>query len=301
MELRHLRYFVAVAQELHFGRAAKGLQMAQQPLSRQIRDLEREIGVQLFYRTKRTVRLTEAGQVFLDEAQKTLQQSERAVLLAQQADRGEIGRLAIGFTGAALNSLLPKAVRSFKEQYPKIELRLERLSTNEQVEALIAGRIQVGLLHPPIENDAISLELLYKEKLIAFLPDSHSLAQETPDAISLKTLSKELFIFYPRHIGPTLYDRIINLCQQSGFSPHVVQEVFPQQTILGLVAAGIGISLLHSSARAIAPAGVVHKRLIEPTPALELAVAWHSETSHPIRESFLQVVRRISEMLLSQD
>jgi len=168
MELRHLRYFVAVAEELHFGRAAQRLHMAQQPLSRQIRDLEAELGVQLFYRTKRTVRLTEVGQVFLNETRKTLQQAEQAVLLTQRIGRGEVGQLAVGFTGPALNSVLPKAARQFKERYPKVNLALERLQTNEQVQALISGQIHVGLLHPPIDNGALILATIYREGLWSF-------------------------------------------------------------------------------------------------------------------------------------
>lgn len=275
MELRHLRYFVAVAEELHFGRAAQRLHISQQPLSRQIRDLEAEMGVQLFHRTKRTVRLTEAGQVFLIEARKTIASAEQAVLLAQRMSRGEIGRFAVGFTGPALNSILPKIVRLFKERHPQVELVLERLQTNEQVEALASGHIQAGLLHPPLEEGMLILETIHRDNLVAVLPDTHPLAKAAPEQISIKELANEPFILYPRQVGPVLYDRIISLCQQAGFSPRVVQEVIPQQTILGLVSAEIGVSLLHASAEAVAPAGVAIRELLEPTPELELAVAWH--------------------------
>lgn len=276
MELRHLRYFVVVAEELHFGRAAQRLNMTQQPLSRQIRDLEIEIQVTLFHRTKRTVRLTQAGQVFLSKAKIILQQTEQAVSLAQRIHQGEIGRLAIGFTGPALNRMLPQIVRVFKSRHPQIELSLERLQTNEQVVALMSGQLQVGLLHPPIFNDTLSLETIYQESLAVFLPDNHPLAK-TSDAISIQDLAGESFILFPRSVGSVLYDQIIQLCQQAGFSPNVVQEVMPQQTIAGLVAAGIGISLLHSSAQEAMYGGVVIKSLIEPTPKLELAVAWHPD------------------------
>lgn len=296
MELRHLRYFVAVAEELHFGRAAQRLLIAQQPLSRQIRDLETEIGVELFHRTKRTIRLTEAGQVFLTEARKTLQQAEQAILLAQQTGRGEIGKFAIGFTGPALNTVLPKVVRQFKEKHPQIELTLERLQTNEQVEALRSQQIQVGLLHPPIDDDSLRLEVIHREGLVAVLPDSHCLVQS--ERISISELANEPFIFYPRHVGPVLYDRILSLCQQAGFSPRIVQEVVPQQTILGLVAAEIGVSLLHASAEAIAPTGVVLRPLIEPTPEMELAVAWNPEMTNPILPSFLSIVQAITRPCL---
>lgn len=294
MELRHLRYFIAVAEELHFGRAAQRLHIAQQPLSRQIRDLEAELAVQLFYRTKRTVRLTEVGQAFLIEARRTLQQAERAILIAKQASRAEIGQFAVGFTGPALNSVLPRMIRLFKEQYPQVKLALERLQTPEQVDALMDSRIQVGLLHPPIENDMLILETLHREGLVVALPDTHPLAQGTPRPISVRELANESFILYPRAVGPVLYDRIINLCQQAGFSPRVVQEVVPQQTILGLVSAEIGISLLHASAKAVTPVGVVTRALVEPTPELELAIAWHPETTNPVLPAFLAIVRAVA-------
>lgn len=293
MELRHLRYFVAVAEELHFGRAAQRLHMAQQPLSRQIRDLETELQVQLLHRTKRTVRLTEVGQVFLTEARKTLQQAEQAILAAQRTSRGEIGQFTVGFTGPALNTVLPRIVRLFKQRYPQVELALERLQTPQQVEALMQGQIQAGLLHPPIENNTLILEVIHREGLVAVLPDTHPLAQDPSHPISIRELVNESFILYPRQIGPVLYDRIIHLCQQAGFSPKIVQEVAPQQTILGLVSAAVGISLLHASAQAIAPAGVVIRELLEPTPELELGIAWHPDSTNPVLPAFFAIAQEV--------
>ena len=291
MELRHLRYFVAVAEELHFGRAAKRLCITQQPLSRQIKDLEEELGVELFYRTKRTVRLTEIGQIFLTETRKTLEQAEYAVQLVQQASEGKIGQITIGFTGSALNVVLPIAVRQFKKYYPQVELTLKRMQTPEQIKALQAGQIDLGLLHPPINEDALILETIYQEQLVVALPDTHPLAKDSSVAISLQQLANESFIIFPRHIGSVLYDRIINLCQQAGFSPNIIQEAIPQQTILGLVAAEIGVSLIHSSVRTLGRSGVVFKDLIEPTPILETAVAWNPNTTNLILPSFIEITR----------
>lgn len=291
MELRHLRYFVAVAEELHFGRAAKRLCITQQPLSRQIKDLEEELGVELFYRTKRTVRLTEVGAIFLAETRKTLQQADRAVELVQQASQGKIGRITVGFTGSALNILLPTIVRQFKQLYPQVDLTLKRMQTPEQVEALNNGQIDLGLLHPPVDDNTLVLETIYQEKLIVALPDNHPLAKDISEPISLQQLANESFVLFPRHIGSVLYDRIINLCQQAGFSPNVIQEAIPQQTILGLVAAGIGISLIHSSARTLGRNGVVFRDLIESTPILETAVAWNSQATNPVLSSFVEIVR----------
>ena len=292
MELRHLKYFVAVAEELHFGRAAKRLRMTQQPLSRQIKDLEEELGVKLFYRTKRTVRLTEVGAIFLAETRKTLQQAEYAVHIVRQAQQGKIGKLTIGFTGSALNIVLPAVVRQFKQLFPQVELILKRMQTLEQVEALNNRQIDLGLLHPPINNETLNIETIYRENLIAALPDNHFLAKDTSDSISLQQLVNESFILFPRYLGSVLYDRIINTCQQAGFSPKIVQEAIPQQTILGLVAAEIGISLIHSSARNLSRDKVIFKDLIEPTPILETAIAWSSNASNPVLPSFLKIVRQ---------
>lgn len=291
MELRHLRYFVAVAEELHFGKAAKRLCITQQPLSRQIKDLEEELGAKLFYRTKRTVRLTEVGEIFLVEARKTLQQASYAVKLVKQASQCKIGSITVGFTGSALNIVLPNAVRQFKQLYPEVDLTLKRMQTPEQLLALDNGQIDLGLLHPPINNDGLILETVYREQLVAALPDNHPFAKDISKPISLQQLANESFILFPRHIGSVLYDRIINLCQQTGFSPNVVQEAIPQQTILGLVAAGIGISLIHSSVKTLGRHGIVLRDLIELTPTLETAVAWSPHTTNPVLPYFVEIVR----------
>ena len=294
MELRHLRYFVAVAEELHFGRAAKRLCITQQPLSRQIKDLEEELGVELFYRTKRTVRLTEVGEIFLAESRKTLQQADRAVLLVKQASQGKIGQITVGFTGSALNIVLPTAVRQFKQLYPQVDLTLKRMQTSEQLLALNNGQIDLGLLHPPINEDGLTVETVYREQLVVALPDNHPLAKDRLKPVSLRQLANESFILFPRHVGSVLYDRIINLCQQAGFSPSIIQEAIPQQTILGLVAAGIGISLIHSSVRTLGRHGVVFRDLIETTPVLETAVVWNFHFTNPVLPSFVEIVRQIS-------
>ncbi|MEM9809445.1 MAG: LysR substrate-binding domain-containing protein [Cyanobacteria bacterium P01_D01_bin.56] len=295
MELRHLRYFIAVAEELHFGRAAQRLHIAQQPLSRQIRNLEDELATPLFHRTKRTVRLTEAGQAFLHEAQKTLAQAEHAITIAQRIGRGEAGHLQVGFTGPILNSVLPKIVRQFKQRFPDIHLTLKRLQTNAQVKALLDGELHVGLLHPPIETPLLLQDVIYCEPLIVALPDSHALAIDAPHPISVKHLVNEPFILFPRQVGPVLYDAIISFCQQAGFSPNVIQEAFPQQTILGLVAANLGVSLIHASSQHIQQQGVTVRPFLEATPTLESAIAWRSDVTHPAVLRFLKTVRELAD------
>jgi DNA-binding transcriptional LysR family regulator len=295
MELRHLRYFVAVAEELHFGRAAQRLQMTQQPLSQQIANLETELGVQLLYRTKRTVRLTPAGETFLDGSRRILLQAAQTIHLTQAIARGELGELEIGFTGPALSSLLPTIVQQFRISHPNIQLRLNELRTPEQVAALMSGQLHIGFLHPPIDNKTLNLETIYRERLALVLPLSHPLAQSSNTCISLKELKQEPFILFPRHIGPVLYDRILSMFQKAGFSPNIVQEVIPQQTTLSLVAVGIGVALMQESLSHIGHSGVIFKPIKEQTPELELAIAWHPDTHHPVLESFLNTVRMVEK------
>lgn len=293
MELRHLRYFLAVAEELHFGRAAQRLHMAQQPLSRQVRNLEDELGVLLFHRTKCTIRLTEAGKVFLQETRKTLDQADRAVVMAQRVSQGVAGQLQIGFTGPILNSILPAVLREFKQRFPEIHLSLHRLQTDDQVKSLLADEIHIGFLHPPIDEPLLNQKVIYQEPMIALLPDCHPLAQDASAPISIQALANESFILFPRQVGPVLYDSIISYCQQADFSPNVIQEAFPQQTIVGLVAAGLGVSLIHASIQQIQQQGVVARPLIEPSPMLKSAIAWRSDLTHPALTHFLDLVKAL--------
>lgn len=295
MELRHLRYFVTVAEELHFGHAAQRLHMSQQPLSKQIRNLEDELETALFHRTKRTIRLTQAGEAFLREAQKTLVQADYAAATAQRIGRGEVGQLQVGFTGPILNSILPAAIRQFKSKCPDIRLGLRRLPTNEQVVALLDGSLDVGLLHPPTDTSLLLQEVIYREPLVVVLPSDHRFAADAPAPISLTRLASESFVLFPRQIGPMLYDSIVSFCRSAGgFSPTIVQEAFPQQTILGLVAAGIGISMIHSSVQHIRQQDVATRPLIENAPLLESAMAWLPDALHPALPNFLATTRELS-------
>lgn len=296
MELRHLRYFVAAAEELHFGRAARRLHMSQQPLSRQIRNLEDELEVQLFHRTKRTVRLTAAGAAFLREAQKTLTQAEYAMSIARRVNNGESGLFRVGFSGLVLNGVMPAIVRQFKASFLDVHLELTRIQTNEQVKALIEGEIHAGLLHPPIDTASLSYEVIYKEPLLAVIPDTHPLAKDAPLPISVTAFAQEPIVIFPRKLGPVLYDSILRFCQEAGFSPNIAQEAFPQRTILGLVAAGVGSTLIHATAWQIRQQGTVTRQLIEQTPMVQTAIAWPSDTMHPALPHFLKVARELSQV-----
>jgi DNA-binding transcriptional LysR family regulator len=292
MELRHLRYFVTLAEELHFGRAAERLHIAQPPLSQQIRQLEAELGFQLFYRTKRTVQLTEAGQVFFSEIQGILRQLEQAIQVGRQTSRGEIGQLVIGFVSSAAYNVLPTILRAFRTRVPAVSLELHELTTNQQSQWLREGRIDVGFLRPPVEEDLFNFETIFQESLMVALPETHLMANQS--SVSLRSLSSEPFILFPRAIAPGLYDQIISLCQQADFSPTVAQEAIQLQTIVSLVAAEMGIAIVPESLQHLQRTGVLYKAIQEPTSKVAIAMIWRRNDISSTVQRFLEVVRQIS-------
>jgi DNA-binding transcriptional LysR family regulator len=294
MELRHLHYFVAVAEELHFSRAAERLQMAQPPLSQQIRQLETELGFQLFHRTKRSVKLTVAGDVFLAEVQQVLQQLQQAVQLGQQTSRGERGQLVIGFVSSAAYNILPMILRQFRTLVPDVKLELRELTTERQLELLQVGQIDIGFLRPPLEDTRLCSELVFRESLVIALPATHPLASHS--AVALRSLATEPFILFPRGLAPGLYDPIISLCQQAGFSPTIAQEAMQMQTIVSLVAAEMGVAIVPASLQNLQRIGVVYKPLQDVTPEIAIAMVWCKQTSSPILEQFLNQVRTLGTM-----
>lgn len=288
MELRHLRYFVTLAEELHFGRAAERLHIAQPPLSQQIRQLETELGFELFHRTKRKVQLTEAGQVFLDEVQQIFKQLEQAIQVGRQTSRGEMGQLVVGFVSSAPYNILPKILRTFRSSVPEVRLELHELTTNEQFRWLRESRIDVGFVRPPIE-DTFNFETIFQESLMVALPDTHLLANNSN--VSLRSLKNEPFILFPRLLAPGLYDLIISLCQQAGFSPNVTQEAIQMQTIVSLVAGGLGIAIVPESLQNLQRTGVVYKIIQEPTPKTAIAIIWRQNDTSAIVQKFLEIAR----------
>ena len=293
MELRHLRYFVAVAEELHFGQAAARLHVAQPPLSRQIQLLERELGVSLFIRRNRRVELTTAGEVFLEGARQTLATAEIAAHDAQRAERGEIGRLALGFVGSAAYAVLPSLLRAFRVRYPEVELSLQAMTTQEQVAAFQQRRIQAGILRPPVGERMLALHTVVREPLVVALPESHALARH--ERVPLAALADEPLILYPRADGPGVHDAIVNLCRQAGFTPRIVQEAGEMQTIAGLVAGGIGIALVIAAFEYLHSWGVTYRPVANDIPSWELALAWrHDEVSTVVR-AFLSTAHEVIE------
>ncbi len=288
MELRHLRYFVTLAEELHFGRAAERLHIAQPPLSQQIRQLETELGFELFHRTKRKVQLTEAGQVFLDEVQQIFKQLEQAIQVGRQTSRGEMGQLVVGFVSSAPYNILPTILRAFRSSVPEVRLELHELTTNEQFRWLRESRIDVGFVRPPVE-DTFNFEIIFQESLVVALPDTHELANQSN--VCLRSLKNEPFILFPRLLAPGLYDLIISLCQQAGFSPNVTQEAIQMQTIVSLVAGGLGIAIVPESLQNLQRTGVVYKIVQEPTPKTAIAIIWRQNDTSATVQKFLEIAR----------
>jgi DNA-binding transcriptional LysR family regulator len=250
------------------------------------------LGVELFHRkTKRQVQLTEAGQVFLQEAYQLLAQLGKAIELTQRTGRGEIGQLRIGFTSLVTYDLLPMILRQFREQFPKVELVLQELTTTQQEEALQNRHIHVGFAHPPLGDSTLSQECIQQEPLILALLETHPLVKQ--EYISVRSLADENFIMFPRHLGPGLYDQIVSLCQQGNFSPKVTQEAIQMQTIIGLVSAGMGIAIVPSSLQNLQRSGVVYRAVEEETPLVETAVVWQEDDMTPVLREFLQVVKSI--------
>ncbi|MEG5161133.1 LysR family transcriptional regulator [Microcoleus sp. AT3-A2] len=289
MELRHLRYFIAVAEELNFTRAAEKLHIAQPPLSQQIQHLEAELGFQLFRRTKRTVHLTAAGQVFFEEAGKILQQVDRAIQLGRQTSRGELGQLTIGFVSSAAHNVVPAILQAFRTRCPAVKLELHELTTNEQLQRLRFGQIDIGFVRPPVEEEGINSEIVFREPLIVALPETHPAADRTH--LELRELSTEPFILFPRSQAPGLYDAIVSLCQQAGFSPIAAQEAIQMQTIVSLVAAEMGVAIVPESMQNFQRSGVVYKSLPESTCIVAIALIWRSDPTAAVQR-FLEVARQ---------
>jgi DNA-binding transcriptional LysR family regulator len=289
MELRHLRYFVAVAEEGHFGRAARRLFISQPPLSRQIRDLEEELGVELLERRGPRFRLTDAGQQFLEGARQTLAQAERATGRARQAARGVAGFLSIGYTPTGDLQILPRILKPFHRAYPGVQLELRILPPTPQIEDLRRERIHVGFLRMPVDAPDLRIEHVCREPLLLAIPERHPLARRR--RIRLSSLAQEPFLMFPRPLAPSYYDELIGFFRGAGFSPLIAHELESLQTMLALVAAGLGLALLPSSIRDIRRSGVVYRDLLGHVPHVDMAVAYLERNRSEVLRQFLDVVR----------
>jgi DNA-binding transcriptional LysR family regulator len=261
MELRHLRYFVAVAEERHVTRAAKRLGMQQPPLSQQIHALERELGAQLLVRHPRGVDLTEAGRALLADARAILAHVEHALAATRRTARGEQGRIALGFTSSApFHPLVPRVVRAFREAHPRVALSLEEGGSPELVDALQKDRLDAAFIRTDVSSaDGLAVEILLREPMVVALPRSHPLARGTRAPLRLESLAEETFVVYRRGAGPGLYDAIIAACRAAGFSPRVGQEAPRVVATLNFVAAGLGVSIVPESLAAMRLDGVAFR------------------------------------------
>ena len=249
-DLRQLRYFVAVAEELHFTRAARRLHMAQPPLSQQIVELERKLGVQLLVRSTRRVELTPAGAVFLDGARRALAEAERAVTVARRASRGELETLRVSFADAAALSVLPRAVRSFRAAFPGVHLELrEDAGAADQFDAVRRDLVDVALARGPLEDPALRVEVVLEEPFCLALWAGHPLARRP--RIPLARVAGLPVVLFPRHLSPAYYDQLVGMCQAAGFVPHVAYEMAKVQSVFSLVAAEVGVTFVPRSMRAL--------------------------------------------------
>jgi DNA-binding transcriptional LysR family regulator len=292
VELRHLRYFVTLAGELHFRRAAERLHIAQPALSQQIRQLEDEVQVKLLLRTTRQVQLTDAGRTFLPEARRILGDLDRATRLARLTGRGESGVLTIGCTEAAEISVLPRALAAFRKAAPGVTLAVESLTTSDQVQALRDGRIQLGFLRLPCEDSALlAVERVWREPMLVVLPESHPLALRR--RIPLTALADQPVISFPRRLAPGFYDSLMGFCHRAGVTLRVVKEVEHFQAQQTLIALGFGVALQPASLRSVTRRGLVYRPLHGPTPLADIGMAYRRDGRSEVLEGFLRVVRQV--------
>jgi DNA-binding transcriptional LysR family regulator len=294
IELRQLRYFIAVAEESHFGRAAVRLHMTQPPLSQTIQSLEAVLGTPLFARTKRSVALTPAGIALLPEARRILQQASALPDLARRAASGESGLLSLSFVSSADYSVLPPLLREFRERYPLVQIDLREATTDVQLEDLMQGRIDAGLLIPPL-HDKARAELDYvtvlSEPLILAVPQGLK-ALRGKKSVSLKAVADMPLIIFPRRIAPAFHDAIVGCFRDAGLTPRIGQEAIQMQTIVGLVSAGMGIALVPQSVSNLKRPGVEYKPLSNKTVSVETGLAWRRDNLSPVLRTFLELLRK---------
>jgi DNA-binding transcriptional LysR family regulator len=288
MDMRSLACFVAVAERRHFRKAALELNMTQPTLSQRIRVLEGEIGTPLFVRDRRSVELTAAGQAFLEPARAALANARLALRQAREAQSGASGRLRLGFTVIAFYGVLAAAVREFRTRYPEVKVELVERNSPDLEAALMADQIDIGILHPPLAHKELGMLALPGERIMLALPASHRLADKA--VVAMADLAGEPWLVAPRSIGPRFYDRTIAHFQAHDISPAIVQEVTPMTTLVGLVAAGVGMGFVTAGIAAAPRPAVVFRPLDPEPPTLPLAAAWLGSQPSRTGRLFLDLV-----------
>lgn len=287
MEIRQLHYFLTVAEELNFSRAAERLHITQPPLSLQIQKLENELGVLLFRRTNRYVEITEAGEVFKEDVIKLLEQLDRAVEKVKRTHSGEVGKIRVGFVGSATYDILPLVLRDFRREYPDIEVTLIEMSTPRQQEGLIDGEIDIGFLRPPINREELFMMEVSKMPCVLAVPKSHPLLEKKD--LVLSDLKPFPFVMLSPKTWEGLYKEVQRSCE-----PIIQQEALEFQTVIGLVAAGLGIAVVPQSAANLHPQDVVFLDLDGQLPVVSMGIAWRKDDSSPIINSFIEVIKNIA-------
>ncbi len=298
MELRHLRYFCAVADHQSFTLAARHLHVSQSGVSGQVRDLEKEIGIALLQRNSRDVSLTPEGAIFLREAREILKHSERAVDLAVRASRGQFGKLTIGLCGPATAPFLPRLIRGFRKRQPGVNLSLKDIDAMQQPEALIQGKIDIGFTRsiPPQFRPLLRSEVLFSEPLVAALPRGHVLSNE--QSIQVAQLAADRLVLYSREGAPDLFDAIVTLCKKAKFSPKVADSPNLWQSVLTMVEAGEGVALVPSCVQHLRSNGVTFHALRDRGCMLDVVLAWRNNEADAIRDSFLNLLRSSREEIV---
>jgi DNA-binding transcriptional LysR family regulator len=289
IELRHLRYFVAVAEELHFGRAAKRLHLAQPPLSQQIRRLEEILGYPLFIRSSRQVKLSSAGEMFLDRARSTLRKVAEDIEVARSAGRGEMGFLTVGFIGSGMLTALPAMLGEYRRRHPRLNLQLRESYTAGVVQALLEGTVDVGFLRDAGPTAGLEVSPLFSEPFVALLPRNHRLASR--QAFSAAELRDEPFVFFSPTVGSRAHQKTVAVCEEHGFRPQVVQEAPQWMTILRLVGAGLGVTIAPACVERISAPDVVCRKLRKASVKSDIELAYRTGDERSIVQAFCTMAR----------
>jgi DNA-binding transcriptional LysR family regulator len=285
MEFRHLRYFLVLAEELHFGRAARRLSISQPPLSLNIQQLEASVGAQLFERDSKGVRLTAAGRAFRESATALLAQAEEARLLAREIEAGAVGRLRVGFVGSMLYRGLPQRLREFQARYPGIQVALTELNSQEQIDGLLQGRLDAGFIHTGRVPDELATRLVHSEPFVCCMPEDHPLTVRR--ALKLTELRGDPFVLFSRKASPDYYTRIVDMCAAEGFYPQVRHEVRHWLSVVSLVSQGMGVAVVPAALQRSAMAGAAFRPLVGSTVPSEVYCAWKALPDHPARDHFV--------------
>ncbi len=289
MELRQLQYFIAVAEELNFSRAAEKLRITQPPLSLQVQNLEKELGFPLFHRTNRYVQLTDAGKVFADDVRKILNHLDRAIVNAKRTHCGEIGTLTVGFVGSATYDVLPAVLREFRNKFPSVQVHLLELSTPMQITALREEQIDVGVLRPPVQDSHLATEIVSTVPCVLAVPKHHPLLEKPRP--TLEDLTPYPFVMLSRKTWAGLYDQILGLC-----NPLITQEALEFQTVIGLVAAGLGIAVVPESAMNLHSQDVVYLDMNGLLPEARMGISWRKVDHSPLVREFIQMSLALTNM-----